>query len=209
MLCVRDGDVPSVREDASCSREKAGRLLIARCRQRLPLRPRIHWRKKMMGIHAMRTPAGGLAASRRRCASRGLRALVGLGALALLAPVLALAAPTADQQSALIAHGNYIVHKVGMCVDCHTPRDAHGQPIAAEDLHGATLDATPNHPVPGWAPRSVKIAGLPAGYTEAQLVTFLETGNTPRGTMASPPMPNYRLDEHDARAVAAYLHSIN
>jgi mono/diheme cytochrome c family protein len=96
-----------------------------------------------------------------------------------------------------------------MCVDCHTPKDEHGQPIAGQDLHGATLPIAPNGTIPGWTPRSVNLAGLPMGYTEAQLTTFLETGRTPRGTHASPPMPPYRLDERDARAVAAYLHSIN
>ncbi|HVE10280.1 MAG TPA: c-type cytochrome [Paraburkholderia sp.] len=136
-------------------------------------------------------------------------ALNGLGALTLFVPMLTYAAPAADRQSELIAHGNYIVHRLGMCVDCHTPKDAHGQPIAAEDLHGAALPFTPDHPVPGWTPRSVNLAGLPAGYTEAQLATFLETGRTPRGTQANPPMPPYRLNERDARAVAAYLHSIN
>ncbi|CAB3758138.1 c-type cytochrome [Paraburkholderia humisilvae] len=137
------------------------------------------------------------------------RALNGLYVLALLSPAAAFAKPSADSQSALIAHGDYIVHRVGMCIDCHTPKDAHGMPIASEDLHGAEIPITPDNPVPGWVNRSVKIAGLPAGYTEAQLVSFLETGHTPSGGTAHPPMPDYRLNEHDARAVAAYLHSIN
>ncbi|MFC0398221.1 c-type cytochrome [Paraburkholderia rhizosphaerae] len=134
----------------------------------------------------------------------------GLTTLALWCPAAAFAKPPVDSQSALIAHGDYIVHRVGMCIDCHTPKDAHGMPIASEDLHGADLPITPEPPAPpGWVSRSVKIAGLPAGYTEAQLITFLETGHTPSGGTAHPPMPDYRLNEHDARAVAAYLHSIN
>jgi len=145
----------------------------------------------------------------RASAAFARRALNGLFALTMLAPALTYAASAGDQQSTLIAHGNYIVHKVGMCIDCHTPKDAHGQPLASQDLQGAELPMEPKTPVPGWAPRSVKLAGLPAGYTEAQLVTFLETGVTPRGTQANPPMPSYRLNERDARSVAAYLHSIN
>jgi mono/diheme cytochrome c family protein len=129
--------------------------------------------------------------------------------IALLSPALAFASPPADKQSELLAHGKYIVDRVGMCADCHTPKDATGQPIKGEELHGAHLPFTPDNPIPGWTNQSIKIAGMPAGYTETQLVTFLETGRTRAGGMANPPMPPYRLNEHDARAVAAYLRSIN
>jgi cytochrome c553 len=150
--------------------------------------------------------------SKKRAARMARRALSALYLLALplaFAPAASFAKAPADSEAALIAHGNYIVHRVGMCVDCHTPKDAHGMPIAAQDLQGAELPFTPDNPIPGWTNRSVKIAGLPAGYTEAQLATFLETGHTPSGGAAHPPMPSYRLDERDARAVAAYLHSLN
>ncbi|MFC0401417.1 c-type cytochrome [Paraburkholderia rhizosphaerae] len=148
------------------------------------------------------------AASHSLRASLAIRARNALCAVTLLMPMLAVAAPVADKAE-LIAYGKYIVHGVGMCSDCHTPKDAHGQPVAGQDLHGASLPFTPDHPIPGWTPYAVKLAGLPAGYTQAQLTTFLRTGRTPRGTMANPPMPGYRMNEHDARAVAAYLNSIN
>ncbi len=96
-----------------------------------------------------------------------------------------------------------------MCADCHSPKGPDGQPIKGEEFHGAYIPFTPDNPIPGWTSHSVKIAGLPDGYTEAQLATFLETGKTRFGTLANPPMPPYRLNEQDARAVAAYLHSIN
>jgi mono/diheme cytochrome c family protein len=166
----------------------------------------------MTDNHSQRASLVGRTFRGLRTASTARRALNALYMLALplaLAPVTGYAKSPADSEAALIAHGNYIVHRVGMCVDCHTPKDAHGMPIAAEDLRGADLPFTPDNPVPGWTNRSVKIAGLPAGYTEAQLATFLETGHTPSGGTARPPMPDYRLNEHDARAVAAYLHSLN
>ncbi|CAB3753629.1 c-type cytochrome [Paraburkholderia solisilvae] len=163
----------------------------------------------MTNHHSKRALPRGRAARAPRTATLVQRAFNGLCVLALLSPVVAFAKAPVDKQSALIAQGNYIVHRVGMCVDCHTRKDAHGMPIASEDLQGADLPFTPDHPVPGWVGRSVKIAGLPAGYTEAQLVTFLETGRTASGGTAHPPMPDYRLDEHDARAVAAYLHSLD
>ncbi|QYD68671.1 c-type cytochrome [Paraburkholderia edwinii] len=142
-------------------------------------------------------------------ARRAMNALYLLALPLALAPAAGFAKPPVDPEAALIAHGNYIVHRVGMCTDCHTPKDAHGQSIAAQDLQGAELHFTPDAPVPGFTNRSVRLAGLPAGYTEAQLATFLETGHTPSGGTARPPMPDYRLNEHDARAVAAYLHSLN
>ena len=143
-------------------------------------------------------------------ATRPLLATVAaVSAVAALAPAVAFAAPPADKQIQLLAHGKYIVERVGMCADCHSPKGPDGKPIAGEELHGGPLPMSPLHPVPGWADRSVKIAGLPDGYTEAQLATFLETGRTPSGGTASPPMPSYRLNASDARAAAAYLHSLN
>lgn len=130
-------------------------------------------------------------------------------ALAALAPVIAFASPSDDKQIQLLAHGKYIVERVGMCADCHTPRGPDGKPVKGQELQGALIPMTPIHPVPGWADHSVKIAGMPAGYTEDQLAVFLETGRTSSGGTASPPMPPYRLNARDARAVAAYLHSLN
>jgi mono/diheme cytochrome c family protein len=130
----------------------------------------------MTDNHSKRALQGRRVSHDSRASFSARRALNGLFALALLSPAAAFAKPPADSQSALIAHGNYIVHRVGMCIDCHTPKDAHGMPIAIEDLLGA--DSEPDNPIPGWTNRSVKIAGLPAGYTEAQLATFLDTGHT-------------------------------
>ncbi|APR34520.1 hypothetical protein BTO02_02820 [Paraburkholderia sp. SOS3] len=144
-----------------------------------------------------------------RLVRHAIKALCMLALPLAFAPTAAFAKPPIDSEAALIAHGNYIVHRVGMCTDCHTPKDDHGMPIGAQDLQGAELHFTPDVPVPGFTNRSVRLAGLPAGYTEAQLATFLETGHTPGGAIARPPMPAYRLNEHDARAVAAYLHSLN
>jgi hypothetical protein len=44
--------------------------------------------------------------------------------------------------------------------------------------------------------------------TEAQAITFLQTGKRPDGTQPRPPMPEFRLDEADATAVVAYLKSL-
>ena len=49
------------------------------------------------------------------------------------------------------------------------------------------------------------LAGAPAGYSEEQFIAFLQTGVRPDGSQTRPPMPPYRLNEDDARAVAAYI----
>jgi mono/diheme cytochrome c family protein len=73
---------------------------------------------------------------------------------------------------------------------------------------GAPIDFAPLHPLPVWADRSPSLAGLPSGYSEAQLATFLETGRKPNGGFARPPMPAFRMSPADAHAVAAYLRSL-
>jgi mono/diheme cytochrome c family protein len=138
----------------------------------------------------------------RRLATRALLALT------IASPTLAFSDSQIDKQEQLVAHGKYIVEHVGMCADCHTPRDSQGKPLLGQSLHGAPIEFTPQHTIPGWTAASPKIAGLPDGYTEAQLATFLETGHTRTGGLASPPMPPYRLDSHDAQSVAAYLKTL-
>ena len=105
------------------------------------------------------------------------------------------------------ARGKYIVENVGMCGDCHTPRDTKGEPIASEALHGAPLGMRPLHPMP-FAAVAPRLAGLPAGWTLEQTAMFLHTGKRPNGTSPLPPMPPYRLSQQDAQAVAEYLKSL-
>jgi cytochrome c553 len=120
---------------------------------------------------------------------------------------LACAALPAAAGAQSLARGKYIVEHVGMCVDCHTPRDPSGQPIATQHLHGAPIGFRPMHPMP-FAEQAPPIAGLPAHYTPAQMATFLQTGVRPDGSMARPPMPPYRLSKDDAWSVVDYLKSL-
>lgn len=111
-------------------------------------------------------------------------------------------------ESERIERGRYLVHHVGMCVDCHSPRDANGAFIVEKHLTGKILtfggkSSAPHMPV---AP---KIAGMPAGFTYDDTVHFLMTGERPNGRPAPlPPMPQYRLERNDAEAVASYLRSL-
>ncbi len=71
----------------------------------------------------------------------------------------AVAEPTSTDD-VQIKRGQYLVERVAMCADCHTPRTEKGEIDKAQWLQGNTLDFKPLHPMPfvAVAPR---IAGLP------------------------------------------------
>jgi mono/diheme cytochrome c family protein len=100
-------------------------------------------------------------------------------------------------------NGQYLAEKVGMCWDCHSPRDEKGNIVPERWLQGAALPFTPTIPMP-WAPVSKPIAHLP-GLTDEQALTFLTTGVLPGGRKPLPPMPEYRFSEADAKDLIAYL----
>ena len=104
--------------------------------------------------------------------------------------------------------GQYLVHHVAMCIYCHTPRNERGVPDERRLLHGAPMPVESPFPAQKWAFMAPKIAGLPGGWTDVDMVRFLQTGESPTGRQPQPPMPPFRLNEDDARAVAAYLKSL-
>jgi hypothetical protein len=133
--------------------------------------------------------------------------ILGLSLVALL-----FARGTAQQDAAEsgpdIEHGRYIVHNVCLCTVCHSPRDANGHVIDSLLLSGGTIPVGPPRGQDEWALEAPKIAGLPAGWTGEEVVHFLQTGKAPHDRAVRPPMPPFRLNEADARAVVAYLQSI-
>jgi len=108
---------------------------------------------------------------------------------------------------AQIEHGRYLVEQVGMCGDCHSPRNDHGEFDREHWLQGAVLGFKPDHLMP-FAPIAPSIAGLPSYATDDLAVRFLETGTNSAGKMAMPPMPQFRFGHDDALAVVAYLRSL-
>lgn len=114
--------------------------------------------------------------------------------------------PASPDRDALLARGQYLVDQVGMCADCHSPRNEKGEFDRARWLLGAPLAFQPTVPMP-WSPAAPPIAGLPS-MTESQAVAFLQTGKRPDGSTPRPPMPEYRFNAADATAVAAYLKSL-
>ena len=123
-------------------------------------------------------------------------------ACALLVPELLAAQSSHNSQ---IARGRYLVQRVAMCGDCHTPRDEKGNPLPGKELAGSPLGFKPLAPMP-WASVAPAIAGLP-GFKAEEVVSFLMTGKL-EGASPRPPMPEYNLSAADARAVVAYLRSL-
>jgi mono/diheme cytochrome c family protein len=103
--------------------------------------------------------------------------------------------------------GRYLVHRVAMCVICHSPKDGEGRVIESQILRGAPMPVKSPYPRQSWAFRAPALAGL-GGFTEEDLVTLLETGSRPNGDVPAPPMPPFRMSKEDAQAVAAYLKSL-
>jgi mono/diheme cytochrome c family protein len=105
-----------------------------------------------------------------------------------------------------LERGRYLVEHIGLCADCHSPRNEKGEFRREAWLKGSPLPFQPLVPMP-WSPAAPQIAGLPS-MTEAQAVTFLQTGKRADGSSPLPPMPVFRFNEDDARAVVAYLKSL-
>lgn len=137
-----------------------------------------------------------------------VKACTALAATALICAGIALMmAPAAAGEKGSVARGRYLVEQVGMCADCHSARDARGMIVKETNLRGAPIGFKPLAEMP-WADTAPPLAGLPSGWTKAQVVTFLSTGKRADGSTARPPMPEYRLTKADAGAVADYLASL-
>ena len=84
-------------------------------------------------------------------------------------------------------------------------------PDMAHSLQGAQLAIRLMPQFEGhvpWADAAPQIAGGPASYTDEQFAHLLMTGEKPDGTHLRPPMPQFRLNAEDARAVVAYIKTV-
>ena len=122
----------------------------------------------------------------------------------IINPAQAEPATTKDAQ---IKRGQYLVERVAMCGDCHTPHTDTGEYDRTAWLQGDVLDFKPVRPMP-FAVFAPQIAGLPTMPTDEMAIRFFETGTNAVGKTAMPPMPQFRFDQEDAIAVVAYLRSL-
>ena len=132
--------------------------------------------------------------------------LAGLTAISGAAQTGSKPEPT-SKSSPTLARGTYLATRVGLCQDCHTPRDQKGAYIQEKWLQGAPIMFKPMVEMP-WAGTAPPLAGL-EGWSDPQIVKFLTTGVDRDGKRARPPMPEYRFNNADARAIATYLRSLS
>lgn len=138
-----------------------------------------------------------------------------LVALASTVPAIAQTDDAADAQSTeapaaspSVQRGEYIANDVAMCVQCHSARDRRGNLLEDRLFLGAPLPVkSPFEGAPRWAFTAPNLRNVP-GYTEEEFITFLTTGIRPNGQEARAPMPPYRMDATDAKAVYDYLMSL-
>jgi len=128
-----------------------------------------------------------------------IAALVGVG--------LALAGQKAPAVNAQVERGRYLVENVAMCGECHSPRDAEGQPDHARWLAGAPMWFSAAIPESNWAFRAPALAGL-GSFTDPDMTMVLEKGLQPTGRPIRPPMHVYHMSHDDAAAIIAYLKSL-
>ncbi len=130
-----------------------------------------------------------------------------LAGAALFAVAVADDTKAATEPQPRIERGRYLVHDVALCVQCHSPRDRHGKLLPGRLLTGGPIPVTTPFPGPRWAFTAPPIARM-NGYTEEDLVRLLSRGVRRDGTPPRGPMPPFRLNEADARAIYAYLRSL-
>jgi mono/diheme cytochrome c family protein len=124
----------------------------------------------------------------------------------MMANMMTFAAPpdkTGAASGKSIARGEYLVKRVAMCGDCHSPRNEKGEYIEEKWMQGQVLPFKALVPIP-WADRSPNLAGL-KGLTDDKAVRLL-MGE--RVLKLRAPMPEYALSKEDATAVVAYLRSL-
>lgn len=135
---------------------------------------------------------------------------VQLGRLAVsLAFLLPAVAAGADE--AQIARGRYLVSFAG-CIDCHTPGYFLGPIDEAKLVSGSEV----GFQIPGlgvfYGPNLTPDPETGLGnWTEAEIVTAIQTGARPDGRILAPIMPWQalaNLTPEDAAAIAAYLKSL-
>jgi mono/diheme cytochrome c family protein len=120
--------------------------------------------------------------------------------------VLATSCAAAD-----VERGRYLAEEVAQCQQCHTPRLETGEFDKSKWMKGATLNIQPIQPIKDWhksAPDITPNGRLWNTWKEEGLLKYLETGLTPRGRYAGPPMPAYKLPKQDAQAIVDYLKTL-
>jgi fructose 5-dehydrogenase cytochrome subunit len=105
-------------------------------------------------------------------------------------------------------HGAYLAEALEHCSTCHTPRNEFMAEDGSQPLAGGAIG-------PWFAPNitSDKVAGI-GGWSDADLVQYLKTGNVPGKAQAAGPMAEavknslQHLPDEDLKAIVTYLKDV-
>lgn len=118
--------------------------------------------------------------------------------------------PVAPARAPTAAYGTYLANHVGLCAECHTPRGGvqnnadHDRLFAGDDDPPSAFPASPANLTPDFK------TGI-GGWTEAQFIETLRTGENPRGDTLNTFMPwrqVRRMADDDLRAIFRYLQTL-
>ena len=135
-----------------------------------------------------------------------MKCIIIISWLALATTAVATDTNNSPAVSVQIERGKYLVERVCLCGDCHSPRNEKGEFDRAQWLQGELISFKPDHPMP-FAAIAPPIAGLPSYAKDEAALKFFETGTNTTGKLAMAPMPQFRFNHEDALAVVAYLRS--
>jgi len=125
--------------------------------------------------------------------------------------MLVFAGAALPQDFAVVARGKYLAEQAVVCQECHTPKLENGEYDKSKWMKGADMPFAPITPIKDWhksAPDLTPKGSLWKRWGPEGIAKFLETGKTPRGTHAGPPMPTYRMTREDAVAIVEYLKTL-
>ncbi len=118
----------------------------------------------------------------------------------------------AESPAGKTEYGRYLAEEVAKCAVCHTPRDEKGALDRSKYMKGKVMEAAPIEPIKDWHKTSPDITPSGRLWTrwggKPALVKYLMTGLTPKGTLAGPPMPTYKLNKADAEAIVGFLETL-
>ncbi|MBM3740003.1 MAG: cytochrome c [Acidobacteria bacterium] len=141
-----------------------------------------------------------------------MRSLNGSIGLLLAFAVLGSAQSPNPAPAAKVEYGRYLSEEVAKCTGCHTPNDEKGALDRAKLMKGKVMEYAPIEPIKDWHKTSPDITPSGRLWTrwggEKALVKYLTTGLTPKGTLAGPPMPTYKMSQQDAEAIVEYLKTL-
>lgn len=126
--------------------------------------------------------------------------------------VLAVSTTAIAADEALLERGSYLVETITACGNCHSPKDPQtGDVIDGMDYAGSFMIREENFTA--YAPNiTMDVETGIGGWTDEEIITAIRDGFRPNGTLVRPPMPVpfYRgISDYDARAIVAYLRTLN